>query len=43
MLALYAFFAGVIYFIFIRDREESRYRRRIRKARMEERKRLKAA
>ena len=43
MLALYAFFAGVIYFIFIRDREEARYRRRIRKERMEERKRLKAA
>ena len=43
MLALYAFFAGVIYFIFIRDHEEARYKRRIRKQRREERRRLKAA
>ena len=43
MLALYAFFAGLIYFIFIRDREEARRRRKIRKIRREERKRLKAA
>lgn len=43
MLALYAFFAGLIYFIFIRDREEARRRRKIRKIRREERKRLKTA
>jgi multiple sugar transport system permease protein len=37
MLALYAFFAGLVYFIFIRDRYEAKQRKLIRKERREAR------
>ena len=42
MLALYSFFAGVIYLIFIKDWDEAKQNRLIRKERREERRKLKA-
>ena len=43
MLALYSFFAGVVYLIFIKDWDEAKQKRQDRKDRREELKRLKCA
>ena len=43
MLALYSFFAGVVYLIFIKDWDEAKQNRLIRKERREERRKLRCA